>query len=906
MKPVCLKMSAFGSYAQETVIDFRKVNQGVFLITGDTGSGKTTIFDGITYALYGQTSGGRRDGAMMRSQYADLTTKTYVELEFESRNRIYRVIRNPEYQRESKRKNKDGERTVTKEKGSVELYLPDGSLYHGTRQEINRKLVEILGVDVRQFTQIAMIAQGDFLRLLLAKSDERKEIFSRIFDTRIFRRVQEELKNRAKELYIQLEDNRKACYREMEQLEGSDGEDSVVTEEIIEILGGDSREPDLERAVRAAEQMTARDQEIYEELQEKGKQCAGQLEKKNRVYSLARERAVQYQELERTQTEWSRLEEEKEEWSKKSDILEWGRKSQNIQPVEQAYLQAVKNLKDTLLRLEKLQKWFDIHGQDAQKRQEQLEKWKDFQRKLDEKEIPVLNRLSQSLEQYEGLQSRLRRAGILETQGKALEASYQSAQKSYEKLAAEYEQIYQAYFQEQAGILAAGLESGQPCPVCGSIHHPKKAELSEHAPTKEQVELLKKNRDSAEKKREEEQRKLLDISGKMEQELAVIREMERQLLGKEEKDDSLDQIRERWEEWEKKARERLLKGQKQVDDTAKKLEESSRSYQKAVQGESQRKGQLEENRKLLKTQGELQQKEQKKFLQAVEKYGFSDENHYRSCRMEKREMERLEREIARYQKQVMETEQKKKLLEKQLQGKEKPDMDQISQELENLKNNQKFLDKELRKVYSRREKNKTAHRKLCTLSRERQILRTRYEKVGNISRTANGSLSGNVKIDFESYMQRQYFEQMITCANHHLQKMAAGQFLLRCRSLENLSTQGNAGLDLDVYSLVTGKVRDVKTLSGGESFMAALSLALGMTDVITRTTGAVRMDTLFIDEGFGSLDENSREQAIRILQGLAGGTRLVGIISHVTELKDQIEQQLAVTKTKTGSHAAWK
>ena len=181
------------------------------------------------------------------------------------------------------------------------------------------------------------------------------------------------------------------------------------------------------------------------------------------------------------------------------------------------------------------------------------------------------------------------------------------------------------------------------------------------------------------------------------------------------------------------------------------------------------------------------------------------------------------------------------------------------------------------------------------------------EKNGsNLSRTANGTLSGSVKIDFESYVQRQYFEQMIHCANYHLQKMASGQFLLQCRSLENLSTQGNAGLDLDVYSLVTGKVRDVKTLSGGESFMAALALALGMTDVITRTMGAVRVETLFIDEGFGSLDENAREQAIRILQGLAGGQRLVGIISHVSELKEQIEQQLTVRRDKTGSRAEWK
>ena len=189
MRPIYLKMSAFGSYANETEIDFTNVEQGVFLITGDTGSGKTTIFDAITFALYGQTSGGKREGTMMRSQYADLSTRTFVELLFECRGERYRVIRNPEYERESKRKKKDGQRAVTKEKASVELYLPDGSLYPGNRQEINGKLVEILGVDARQFTQISMIAQGEFLKLLHARSDERKEIFSRIFDTRIFRSV---------------------------------------------------------------------------------------------------------------------------------------------------------------------------------------------------------------------------------------------------------------------------------------------------------------------------------------------------------------------------------------------------------------------------------------------------------------------------------------------------------------------------------------------------------------------------------------------------------------------------------------------------------------------------------------------------------------------------------------------
>lgn len=890
MKPVYLKMSAFGSYARETVIDFRKVNQGIFLITGDTGSGKTTIFDGITYALFGQTSGGKRDGAMMRSQYAELTTKTFVELEFESKGQIYRVIRNPEYERESKRKNKDGERTTTKEKAGVELYLPDGSLYRGNRQEVNRKLVEILGVDARQFTQIVMIAQGDFLKLLLAKSDERKEIFSKIFDTKIFRKVQEELKNRAKQLYISLEDNKKACQREIEQMEG-------------ELEPGENE--NLDNVIETAKVLTEMDQKTYEELQNKGKQSTRKLENQNRIYSLAKEMAARYQELEKVQTEWNKLESEKEQWDQKRVLLEWGRKSQMVQPVEQAFLQTEKNLQDTRDRIEKLQKWFTVHGQDRYNKEQQLEKCKDFQKKLEEKEVPVLNRLRQSLEQYRGLQERLKSTVILEKQCKVCQDTYQTAENCYLKLAADYEEMYQAYFREQAGILAAGLKEGMPCPVCGSLEHPQKAILSRQAPDRELVENMKKNRDLAEQKRGEEQKKLLEISGKMEREMAVIREMERQLLGEEQKDGSLEQIRKRWEDWEKKAKERLLKGQKQIDETDKKLEECSRSFQKAVQEESQKKGQQEENEKLLKVQTELMEKARKKFVQTVEKQGFSSKEHYRRCCMDKREMERLERELTAFEKRKTETKQKKAILEKQLEGKEKPELERISQELEQLRTDQKKLEKELRQAYSRREKNRAAYRKLCSLAEERKNLRSQYEKVGNISRTANGNLSGSVKIDFESYMQRQYFEQMITCANHHLQKMASGQFLLRCRSLENLSTQGSAGLDLDVYSMVTGKERDVKTLSGGESFMAALALALGMTDVITRTTGAVRMDTLFIDEGFGSLDENSREQAIRILQGLAGGKRLVGIISHVTELKDQIEQQLVVTKNRTGSQASW-
>ncbi|MBS6196450.1 MAG: SMC family ATPase [Clostridiales bacterium] len=903
MRPRVLKMSAFGSYAAETEIDFRKIHQGVFLITGDTGAGKTTIFDGIIYALYGQTSGGRRDGPMMRSQYARIGTKTYVELEFENRGQIYRVIRNPEYQRESKRKNKDGERTLTTEKAGAELYLPDGTLYRGNRQETNRKLVEILGVDARQFTQIAMIAQGDFLKLLLAKSDERKEIFSKIFDTRIFWRVQEKLKNRGKQLYIQLEDNRKFCLQEIERMETGTPEEEELKKELLE---NGQKEPDLCRALELAKRLAGQDRELFSGMQEEEKKYSRKLENQNRMYSLAKERVSQFRELELSRNRLEELETEQGVWEEKEEWIKRAEKSLRIRPLEQSCQQASGNLEETKKRLEKLENWFEVHGEDGERKKAELEKWQEFQRKLEEQEIPVLNRLSQSLEQYAGLQKRLEAAAGLEKQLEDEKKSYRDTEQAYQKLAAEYEAVYQAYFREQAGILALHLTEGEPCPVCGSTTHPKKAGVSPKAPSKELVEKLRNDRNLAEQRRDKEQQKLLEISARMERETAVIRETQRQLLGKEESELSLSQIRERWEAWEEKARERLKKGRSQVAQTQKKLGDAGEAYQKAIREESLRKGQLEENRKLKKNQQELLEKEEKKFREALAKEGFDSEETYRECRMAPRKLEQMERELERYRKQIIEARQKKKLLESRLKDQEKPDLETMEKELQALKNARQELDGNLRRIYSRREKNRAVERKLAGLEKERIQLRAVYEKVGNVSRTANGNLSGSVKIDFESYMQRQYFEQMIQCANHHLQQMASGQFLLRCRSLENLSTQGNAGLDLDVYSLVTGKVRDVKTLSGGESFMAALSLALGMTDIITRTTGAVRMDTLFIDEGFGSLDENAREQAIRILQGLAGGRRLVGIISHVTELKDQIEQRLVVTKTKEGSHAVWK
>ena len=636
MRPRRLKMSAFGSYAGETEIDFTRVRQGVFLITGDTGAGKTTIFDGITYALYGQTSGGRRDGAMMRSQYAPVGTKTFVELEFENRGEIYRIIRNPEYERESKRKNKDGEYTLTKEKAGVELYLPDGSLYRGNKQETNGKVVEILGVDARQFTQIAMIAQGDFLKLLLAKSDERKDIFSRIFDTKIFWSVQEELRSRAKQLYGALEDNKKACLREIGELEGdSDGEQEWLRETLLR----GEKEPDLQKVLEEGKILCRKDQTSYKERVEEGKVCAKDLENQNRLYSLEKHKSAQFTQLDQIRKICAQMEEEREAWEKREEQIQKGERCLILLPKEEACMREEKNLQDTRQRLVGLEAWFEKHGKDVEQKREKLEAVKEYQQLLEEKEMPALNQLSQALEQYQGLQEHLAAADNFQKKLNFQKNIYKEAEEKYHKLRRDYEAMYQAYFQEQAGILAAQLKSDEPCPVCGSRVHPQKAELSFGAPTREQVEQMKKERDEKESLREKEQEKLIRLQNLLEKEMAVIQETQNRLLGQQEDGQSLEQIQEKWESWEKKARERLESGRKKVADTEKKLLEFTEVYQRVVREESIRKGQREENRKLEERQKKAFEKAVEEFQKGLAVQGFSGEQEYRSCRVSRQEME---------------------------------------------------------------------------------------------------------------------------------------------------------------------------------------------------------------------------------------------------------------------------
>lgn len=890
-------MTAFGSYAEETYIDFTKVSQGVFLITGDTGAGKTTIFDAITYALYGQTSGGRRDPAMMRSQYAEAGTKTSVELLFENRGQQYRILRCPEYERASRRKNKDGKYSVTKEKAVLELYLPNQSLYVGSRQEINKKIVEILGVDAKQFTQLVMIAQGDFLKLLLAKSDERREIFSRIFDTGIYAKIQEELKGRTRQTEEKLEDNRKACIREMEQVERQDW--NILLQQM-------GKEPDLEQILPLLEQYIQEDRERYDEAERARKECAQAVEQASRSYSLAEEQMRVWNAMEEAKKNKDTLEAKQQWWESRKVFLEKSRNALAVQPYAAALERARTEVQELTARQERLEEWYRRHGQEVPHLAEQLQKLQQEQKRIEETETPKLVRLKQYLERYEELERQLEQFLSLQKKQQSARTAYEESRAGYLQASEAYENANHAYVSQQAGILAADLEEGKPCPVCGSLHHPGKAELTGEVWSREQLEEWKQKREKAETARETKQQQLLTATAQLERVQAVLQNLKQELVGEKSADKDWKTLQAELTDWRAKTEKQVSELMRHQTEHKKAVESCQKKYERALQEESRYQGQVKENTKNLKTRKEALQQGGQQFVFALEKQGFADAQEYRVYIKNQKEIDRMEQEIRTYEEKLTESRQSLAVYRKQLAGKEKPDMEQLAKILADAKVRQNAAEKEVRETYHILEKNQAAKRKLHTLHKERKELRQQYEVLSNVSRTANGSLSGTVKMDFESYMQRRYFERMIRCANQHLMKMTAGQFYLQCRSLENMSMQGNVGLDLDVHYLLTGKTGDVKQLSGGESFMAALALALGMSDVIAGAQGAVQMDTLFIDEGFGSLDENAREQAIRILQGLAGGKRLVGIISHVTELKEQMEQQLVVTKTAKGSKAVWK
>ena len=928
MKPLKLTMSAFGSYAGKNVIDFTGQQQGIFLITGDTGAGKTTIFDAITYALYNQTSGGERNGNMMRSQYAQPETETYVELEFLYRGQTYRVRRNPDYKITKTLKN--GKIREQKVPHSVELTLPDGTVFPEKKNATDAKIIEILGLTADQFSQIVMIAQGDFLKLLYTKSDERKMIFSKLFRTDIYWKIQENLRRKSMEMDERIQENDRAFEQEKSRIMPLPESEEIPLDELVERLRERLKDALKEQNLRRAN---------VEELNKK----ITKYEEINKLFVSLEKIRQTGKELEARQAESKERRQQIENARKADKVLV--AEQQNLrqqQEVEQS-AQAIAKMTETLANNQEMFETLKTQQQEAEAKQKR--EAADIQKKM--------LALEQSFPSYEALQNarseeqqakkvwedlgktseesfHKKEAGIaaLKEQQKRQEQVVEQTKKNWEQTslsasesAKHYEHMYEAFLKEQAGILAENLSAGCPCPVCGSTIHPDPAKLSDHAVTELEVEQAKKTRAAAEEKRDlahaafetekTEKQKLAQAVEKEEADFVLAQTIAKQQRKEAEQNyASLQKIAEQIRE--KLVYPSLAEAKKQYAAMQKALEAAEQEIAKKRQKVSELaeamntlKGQKLAEEENQKTAKKLAVKTEKEYAKLLEKSGFISEETYHLAILPERSRSKLEREEKEYESQCLRQQSEQKLLEKQVSGKTYTDTTELNEQLKAEKQALKEAEKTYMELHTAYENDRSVLQNCAVYLEKGKKLESEDQVIKSLSKTANGRLSGSAKIDFETYIQRQYFKQIIHEANKRLLTMSNHQFILKLKEEANTGRKTNEGLDLSVYSLVTDSERDVKTLSGGESFLAALAMALGLSDIVERSAGAIHPDMMFIDEGFGSLDAQSRQQAIEVLAELAGDSRMVGIISHVTELKEQIDRKLVVSRTDKGSRAVW-
>lgn len=875
MKPLKLTMCAFGSYGKETVIDFTKADHGLFLITGDTGAGKTTIFDGITFAIYGETSGGKRDGKMMRSQFASPSDETYVELTFSYRGNVYTVRRSPEYMREKKRGS-----GLVKAAASVELTLPDGTAFRGKMKETDKKLCEIMGIDREQFTQIAMIAQGDFLRLLHAKSEDRKKIFSTIFHTSLYRMVEEELGEKRKELkdkiggagermraYVQgvripegedLESENSEAAEKFSALEKEENPDIGAVREVLQIFLGVTEK----QMVEVGQPLKEAEVKFGEVSEKRG------LAKSGNDMLDAWEKAK------------AALAEKEAEEPKRTE------QKKTLELAEKAY--AVKPFADQLVQAERM-------NADAQKLHEERMKGREIAKarftelagdkyRVEGTGQELLNLISdwkaeaKSLSDAEEKKKELDKKKIqIDRAEKLCETAQENLKVSLKALAEAreyYGAVQERFFCEQAGILAKErLIPGQPCPVCGSVEHPSPAVLSEDAVTEHDV---KNAQEAWEKQSAACEKRSLDIQG----EVSRIKEVKAQLEAAEK------EIPEKIEE----KRERLMAMIRAAEEFNRAAELAERAKEEVVRCKR------------------VSKEAENSFKEARRDAGFQDDSDYIeavSLWKTRRELEIDKKENERYFSELNGAKSAVLTLSEQVKGKTYTDLTALDSELEMWKTQREVLQSRKEKISALKQSYESLLKTLEKEEKQYSALLEEFLLYDGLWQTAGGKIKGRVRMDFETYVQRMYFERILAAANRRFLTFTDGRMKLKSRPVEEMGLVGATGLELNVYVMATGKERDVKTLSGGESFLASLALALGLSDVVQSQAGSIRLESMFVDEGFGALDDSTRDQAIRVLNDLAGDDRLVGIISHVNTLKDSIERKLTVSRGTQGSRVFW-
>lgn len=1082
MKPLKLVMSAFGSYGGEEIIDFSKIKGGLFLVSGDTGSGKTTIFDGIMYALYNKMGGGDRETKMMRSEYAKDKQKTFVEFTFEythgENKGVYVVKRTTNFRKSG----------VTSD---VVLTLPDGEIFNGKNKETDEKIQSIVGLDYKQFGKIVMIAQGQFRELIMENTKNRKEIFKSIFSMDIYEKIERVINDRFKKIYAQIKDNNLLLEENFNTAYVS--EENGNTDAWREAFEKRDTEPGLlldvlEQEIKELEIKKNEEKKIIDKKNAdivKLVKRISDADKINSKFGQRKEAVLQYESLM----------EQKDTYDNKAVILKKAKAAGEVRQVQSVYIKTKNTIELREKQLEQNKSKFVMLEQSHKKLLSEKESFEKSYLTDNEKLLKEKNRLENEMEKYKvydeknklyileekklkelkeksDLLNDKKKAALIKSEEnkkillllkdielelqkyisadenekrnlKEFEAlkkaisSYKkensrldSAEKEYadkylawKEARKTYENTSDRYVAAQAAILAAGLKDGIPCPVCGSTNHTHPAAMTKDTVTKEELDGAKSKENECEKEKNnsqkifEDNKRKKDVAftevkryyeicyylgdkadtslkenecynagdnesynvskidsdntdiiqqknikdneytsfgenstDKLEENVkAKIKEIKKSLKDNEQTIEDLYSKKEekiKREKAENETEARLKEIEENIADNAEMLNrqsvsvgslsaememlkkelsfESSAAALKELENiknkievlEKRKKeldenilksdrtksnldGTIKENINQLETDRKNLVTEYDAFIKSLKEKGFENEEAYKESLVHIESIEMFDRQIQEYKEEVSKVSSLISVLDDMLDGEKEIDTDVMLQQKAEMEIEAERLANENEITVSKLGTNNSVRDKVSKLMEQRGKLNEKYKIISSLNNVANSK-----KIHFQTFVLRQYFNMVISYANKRLAVMTSNGFLLKCRDI-SLTTAGETGLELDVYSPVTGKVRDAHSLSGGETFMASLAMALGMSDIVQNNSGKTQIDTMFIDEGFGSLSDDVRDKAVKILLDLAGSSRLVGVISHVSELKEQIPSKIIVRKDNDGSHITW-
>ena len=876
MRPISLSITAFGSYAKRQYINFEEglAGDNLFLIHGPTGAGKTTIFDAILFALYGNNNlGNGKDGKMMRSEHADADTPTEVDFTFALGEKLYRV-----------------KRTISAnlQKTSSELYDLNDT---GTvlTKNVSARIMELIGFGSEQFRQVILLQQGEFKKFLFSKTTDRQKILDTLFNAGFYKLVEEHLKSKADTLNAELQNFQKQYSDKLSEF-------------------GAETDEELTELIKAAEIALEQAQALSKTLSVSRKEARDNLEKGRAIYQKFQERDAEIEKLTAAKKQWQKAQTEMEtakvEYEKHKNL-------ENDRKQLEKSLEELNKTLELLTQLRNAEKDFKVADDKAKAASNDIKnlnkKAAAYEGRLDEllRETKAYSKVAADFEKYDAkvkeCESRDKLLNDIKATNKLIETAIKACDDIEEeriKQQRSIDRLKQLARLGRAALLAHNLRDGDPCPVCGSTVHPKLAVSEELIPTDEEIEEAEKNLKKINDRKTAADTKLAEYKAKLQTHQDTIAQ-------KGDLGETAYWKQKRQEEQQNKAKfieaeRRFKKGKRLLQEVKDELKVKDEEYKNAANTAS----------KLL---GIINEKEAQIDARYKTDTGSTDlESEIKTVAASLNEMNtawntaqtnyhNLEKQVSAKSSAYHTIKDSCLKLTSQLQGKTKPDIEALtkkSEELEEAYNTQTKRTYELSARCDQLKKSLTSIKELQEhiAKREREC-----ETWLKLSRIANGFNPHHMK--FQTYILNAMFQDIIYEANERLKIMSDNRYSLAYRASSTSSHAKFYGLDFEIYDEFTSSTRPVETLSGGESFLASLSLALGLADVVQNNAGGIKLDTIFIDEGFGSLDSDTLDLTIRALNDLKRDGRLVGIISHVEELKQQISAKLEVIKGKNGSFA---